>query len=227
MRQLLHRYHNEVNRNLRVRGIIFDIDVLTFELKQPKEDRAVPEVTVEKKVEYDKSKDIVNVTTVQTKYMNKIRSKLGTLPPKTLGDTTKISDGNILTTLKGLTSNQSNKPSRWLLSSGMGDLLDYSSNRTIKLSLIGHKDKAEPNNLSDQLQQQLTPEIRFVGVVNADLELADSLSNYCETLENAMKLLPNTLLLVSGRDDLLACAKQRGYYTCKFRYFQIFVITIN
>lgn len=116
------------SKNLKVRALVFDITVLIG--GQPL--KSAPSVAQfqEKKLSpiYDQSSEIQNISTVQTKYMDKIRNRLGNSDGNPLiGRTASrpTGDGEILKQSKSLPQTVDNSPSRWLLSQGMGNILDY------------------------------------------------------------------------------------------------------
>eukprot|EP01039_Chlorochromonas_danica_P002271 gene2271-2486_t len=107
--------------------------------------------------------------------------------------------------------------SRWLIAEGMGDVLDYIYNRSMRLSLLG-----SPSLVEDKLTllcQQLRPsEVAYVrptlakGANEAEWQQQSLLE-----METALQLREAQVLLVSSRDDILLAARQRGYHTCRYR----------
>ena len=116
----------DVSKHLKIRAIVFDIKVLigdggekfTTKVAAPSAKTVAPI--------YDSSKDIKNITTVTTKYMNKIRQKLGgEFTPGTSNKKIET-DGEMLQRSKTeAMKDTATSSSRWLLVPGMGNILDY------------------------------------------------------------------------------------------------------
>jgi hypothetical protein len=148
-----------VNRNLKVKCVIFDVEVLTgnnddINSRKKKQIEVYAATPVTSPV-YDQTNEIQNVSTIQTKYMNKIRKRIG---DKSIVDATssmKETDATMLNRAKAIPMPSENKnPQRWLLQVGFGDVLDYTSFRSINVAVVGRK-RTDPN-LIDQLSGQLT-----------------------------------------------------------------------
>ena len=211
-----------VNKNLKIKCIIFDIFVLCGNENEYNERR---KIEIEKEYSdkqtipiptpvYDLSKEIENVSTIQTKYMNKIRKRIG---DKSIVDATspiKETDAKLLNIAKTIpTPNETKKPLRWLLQVGMGDVLDYSSFRSINVAVLNTKKASF--NLIDQLAGQIT-NINFykINKTNDDkLKLIDKFS----LMEENLKIIQKECLLISSNEEIIASAKERGYYTCRYR----------
>lgn len=88
---------------------------------------------------YDTSKEIEGVSTVQTKYMDKIKAKLGKRSVKhvarTKGDASLLLVGKEMEKAISLEKLDSNGGSSvaWLLQLGMGNLLDYLISRSVSI----------------------------------------------------------------------------------------------
>lgn len=107
--------------------------------------------------------------------------------------------------------------SRWLLAEGMGDVLDYIYNRSMRLSLL-----SSPSLSQDKLTllcQQLRPsEVAYIRPALAKgAKEAEWLEQSLLEMENALQLREAQILFVSTRDDVLLAARQRGYHTCRYR----------
>lgn len=105
---------------------------------------------------------------------------------------------------------ESSKPSRWLLQSGMGDVLDYSSFRSINVALISKKTSA---HLIDQLAGQLTAQKFYTIHQDDKVRLVDKF----QEMEKELNLNANEFLILSQNDNLLEAAKLRQFYTCRYR----------
>jgi len=255
-----------MNKNLKLRGILFSIEVLTgmdttasleerkrLLMKQEEEQRATAAAaaaaaTAAPAPTYDTSKEIKGLSSVKSKYMDKIRAKTGGSDGSTSlaggGGGVPGGDANILFKAKKMmasaeanSSSGSNKAitsaSRWLLSAGMGSLLDYASFRTMQLSLFPLP--ASPKQLTQQLLQQIS-DTQFIHVardmdayssasgskgsqVATETELRAKAKEEFEEMEKKLgpSFVSRQQIVISSDDMLLEIGKQRGYYTCRFR----------
>lgn len=118
----------DVSSNLKLKSIFFDINVLIGQTLKDKADSII-------KIESTKTnhlsdnipliKEVVKeVNTVQTKYMDKLRQRLGGNVSDLNGKSELLpkGDAKLLNSAKSLASSDS-AITRWLLSEGMGDLL--------------------------------------------------------------------------------------------------------
>jgi len=206
-----------VNRNLKVKCVIFDVEVLTgndddINSRKKKEIEDKYAATPITSPVYDQSNEIQNVSTIQTKYMNKIRKRIG---DKSIVDATssiKETDATMLNRAKSIPMSSENKnPSRWLLQVGFGDILDYTSFRSINVAVVGRK-RTDPN-LIDQLSRQLTNQTFYKIHNSVDDRLLDKFQN----MEKTLGLLTKEFLLFSSDEEIIEAAKDRGYYTCRYR----------
>jgi hypothetical protein len=95
----------------------------------------------------------------------------------------------------------------------MGDVLDYSSFRSINLAVLNQKTSSP--DLVDQLAGQISS-INFYKINNTKddkLKLIDRFS----IMEENMNIKPKEFLLFSSDEEIIASAKSRGYYTCRYR----------
>jgi hypothetical protein len=208
-----------VNKNLKIKCIIFDITVLTGEeidindrKKKEIEDKYAK--TPVASPSYDQTKEIKNVSTIQTKYMNKIRQRIG---DKSIVDATsplKDTDAKLLNIAKAIPMPNENKnPSRWLLQTGMGDLLDNCAFRSVNIAVIG-KNTSDPN-IIDQLAGQI-PNMNFYKIHNHKDDKERVIDKF-RTMEKQMDILPKEYLLFTSDEEIIEAGKERGYFTCRYR----------
>lgn len=146
--------------------------------------------------------------------MNKIRQRIG---DKSIVDATtpvKDTDAKLLNIAKGIPMPSENKnPSRWLLQVGMGDVLDYSAFRSINIAVVGKK-TSDPN-LIDQLSAQ-NPSISFYKIYNNEDDKERVVDKFI-VMEKNINILPKEFLLISSDEEIIEAAKDRGYFTCRYR----------
>lgn len=135
-----------LTKNSKLRAVVISLEVLigTDELKEFKanlaERRRKDTLEAERPREYDTSKEIQGVTTVQTKYMNKIKAKLGKRDAKPIargkGDSALLQVGREMIKTVALENEENTKGGSsvaWLLQLGMGNLLDYLTSRSVSI----------------------------------------------------------------------------------------------
>jgi hypothetical protein len=117
--------------------------------------------------------------------------------------------------------------SRWLLAEGMGDVLDYIFNRSVRLAAIGAAVEYQPHTVQ-QLTTQLKstkfayirPSINPNPYLNSKVPVEDIQKHIVQTfeeMEDKLQVKKTEVLVVSPEELVLAVAHQRGYYTCRFR----------
>jgi hypothetical protein len=153
--------------------------------------------------------DSNNPFNIRAKYADKIRMKLAKQA---------ITQQNINLKAKVMIGTST----RWLLAEGMGDILDYTFSRTVKLGLLGGYD--QPNSIVEQLKAQLNQ--TKLSYIRKDTKI-DEKHPYHSTkfvtkqalvhMEHSMQVSKGNVLLVSGNEDFLTLGKERGYFTCRYR----------
>lgn len=99
--------------------------------------------------------------------------------------------------------------SRWVIADGMGDLLDYLFNRSMRLAVL--KDEATDAKRMDQLASQLRPTtLSFASMAPVS---EDALIE----MENELGFRKTDIFFVSSSDQSLALARKRGYFSCRYR----------
>ena len=177
---------------------------------------------------YDTSSEIEGVSTVQSKYLSKISRKLGGSNPIASASAGPKGDGDLHAAAKSLLKQEAQRaPSRWVLSVGMGGLLDYASSRSIALAVlpISGQTEALRNTLVDQ-----TEDITWAHVGDCFFEQQQQQQQHEQQLHEQIELAATSmtspkngninskeLLLVSSSEAALALAKEKGYLTCRFR----------
>ncbi len=196
---------------LKIRAIIFDINILVNNTID-----GIPETIAPKMNNAENVNSVIidGVSTVQTKYMNKVKNKLGGLSVlETVASLQTIqSDAQMLNNAKLLKQpSEAIKPSRWLLKQGFGDIIDYINNRNIKIILAPMENDYEKSfKTISHLKQQIN-DINFQ-IVN---QSADMNKNFND-VEIKLGLKSNNIMIVSTIQNYLQLAKSKGYYTCKY-----------
>lgn len=227
-----------LNKNLRCRFVIFDLNVLIGdsvpEVMKPQQHSSISDSSKNEKPSNANvstttaplKKDIPGISTVVSKYMDKIRHKVGGEGGAVISDyrgggignkvqSPPVSTATLLAQTKA--SQQVKEPSRWLLGEGMGDIVDFITNRTILLGIVPRK--TTPKSVIETLKQQLksTPFI-IVDRFNERGEEMETFDSQLARMEKTYSYTPIQALIVSstGADDQLMTGKSRGYYTLKY-----------
>lgn len=122
-----------------------------------------------------------------------------------------------------------NTATRWLLKEGMGDVLDYTHHRTVKLAALGGPERSTStiHSLASQLNSTKFSHVR---ACFDDHELAAQTIRLSQNPEDRKAWLTKTMiemeerldvsraqvLLISGDEMMLSLARDRGYYTCRY-----------
>ena len=113
----------------------------------------------------------------------------------------------------------STKGKRWMAQTGTGSLLQYMTQRSIKICLLpkpsGELSNGEENegDLMEDFKHQLKDVMFDVLLKDGDPGAPVIL----DQVVSKVKLNPNLILLVSDRDDYLKAAKAAGMVTCRIR----------
>lgn len=211
-KKVLSRNMNVIS-GLKIRAVMFDINILVNNIKSD----GIPETKIPKK-KYENVKDVVEIdgiSTVQSKYVNKVKSKLGGISLlETVASLQNIqSDAQMLNNAKLLKQpSEATKPSRWLLKEGFGDIIDYINNRNIKIILLPiESDLDNSFKTISHLKQQLS-DINFQ-VLDKSLDINKNFDDI--QLKLGLKS-SNNIMIVSTIPNYLQLAKSKGYYTCKY-----------
>jgi len=126
----------DVTKNLRVKAIAFDFPVILASDSLSNNQQNPPEQNEEVKLKESNNP----FSNIKAKYADKIRMKIAkqAMEQQTTNLQAKVMFGT---------------DSRWLVAEGMGDVLDYTYNRTVKLLLLGGYD--QPAAIVEQLKSQL------------------------------------------------------------------------
>jgi hypothetical protein len=127
----------------------------------------------------------------------------------------------------GLEAAMMGTASRWLIAEGMGDLLDYIFNRSVKLAMIGSAVEY-PQSIIEQLSSQLSnTKLSYVrssidreSYPNAIVPFSTvykHMNTSFDEMEAKLNVSRSSILLVSADDMSLSLGKERGYHTCRFR----------
>lgn len=212
------------SQKLKIRGIIFDLNVLIGNRKPATiEQENIRELSIKAN---EIVKDMNNLAdrhgidipiAPQAKYSKKLASKLGSTSSVASilsgSKKEKESDGQIMSRLKAspaLSDIKSSSSSHWLLGPQFGDILDYIGGRTILLGIVA---ASNDDSLLQQLQRQLS-EHRFLTAIHI------SESSYDTTLtelSNKMTFQPKEIMLISSNDQMLEAARSTGLVSCRYR----------
>lgn len=200
-KQRLFSFIPDVTKNLLVKAVVFEVDVL---LNTDSQVQSIPAVSAPTSTTMPpKSSTDVDFRDAKAKYSEKMRMKL------IKHDMTNPTANPIKASLVGSNT-------RYLLVDGMGNMLDNLYQRSMRLAVIGGKDtKTETlSHLSAQLADTKLAYVRppFEPESNSAEWIKASLISMEETLK-----LNKDILLVSGSDITLAIGRARGYHTCRYR----------
>jgi hypothetical protein len=140
--------NTDLTKNSKLQAVIISLEVLigtdelgTFQANLAERRRLMVEEVAAPRV-YDTTNEIKGISTVQTKYMNKIKQRLGkrdaTRPiPRGKGDASLLQSGKAMVKMVA-NENRDNaekggSSAAWLLQLGMGNLLDYLVSRSVKI----------------------------------------------------------------------------------------------
>ena len=194
-----------------------DLSILTGE-KKP--------LTEKKKPTPDKNHSIMS--DIRSKYADKLAQRgLGgvsgvDLAKKQVEETLKRGDaGGHLAARKIAINEPSTLGKRWIAQTGTGSLLQYMTQRSIKICLL-----PKPSNGSAYVEDTedegalMVDFTRQLKDVVFDVLLKDGSDGAKFLVKQALEKLnlhPNLILLVSDRDDYLKAAKEIGMITCRIR----------
>lgn len=210
--RLLSSFNTDMTQNLKVKVIVIDPLVVISEeperASKPSPSKADLLAKIELKELDEKSPLKFDI---KAKYEDKIKMKLALKSVERKADP--------------LASARLGTGSRWLLAEGMGDVLDYVYNRTVRLALVGGVKYRQ--NTFEALQSQCN-QTKFAFIRN-DIEspIVDKNTNSKEILqeiqesllemENKLGYNKTQVLLVSSEESMLSLGRDRGYYTCRYR----------
>jgi hypothetical protein len=213
---------HRVTKNLKVQMVLVDMEVLIGSggapttQKNPKTSSA-PDATRSKAATapvYDTSKEIPNLSSVQSKYADKLHKKVGTSMLNTGADgSSPVTDASLLQYAKGLDAVSDKMKSRWLLTPGMGTILDYVSQRTIRMGLIYPQSATAT---SKNLLAQVGDTIRFDYLMEISPE--NTVNKNMESISTETGLACHEIMVVSPHEKTLIAAKDKGHFTCRFRF---------
>jgi hypothetical protein len=157
---------------------------------------------------------VKEVNTVQTKYMDKLRQRLGNVNDlNNKFESLPKGDAQLLNSAKSLATPDSTI-TRWLLSEGMGDLLDYTSKRSIKLGIIP-RDNTALSTIETFLKQLNGINFQTLLKDNYDINnLVKGLNEYIEL----NKIENKQCLVISNNEKTLELSKKAGYFTCRYKF---------
>ena len=250
-RQFSSKVHiaGDVTKHLAIRAVLFDCHVLCSDAKLQKRTNLTNidnniKISDTMKVKDDKidknAKDtakydkIEGFSNVQSKYMEKLRNKIGSVGRAELvanskkgivEDTLNKSNDASLLNQARTSLNQSNNQNEqhdntsgsqealgWLLKPGMGAVVDYIKFRSIRLGLL--MDGAS-SLVRNTLSSQLSAAYSSIEEKKEDDEDYEE-----ESVFNVLKQLgvsPEKVLVISNRDNILAEAANLNAHTCRFR----------
>lgn len=217
--------YTDMTKNLKIKGLAIDLNIIIGTADDIPVDSTpsvgekiaatlptLPERSVEEK-------KLLEILGPQAKYADKIKLRLA----KNVASRANPLNDNMKAAMVGTAS-------RWLIVKGMGEVLDYTHNRSVKILAVGSPQDF-PDHTIAQLKSQLNlTKLSYVRPFLPKQEDTDgnSLPTSPEVLKNhnlavllemeeKMNLSKNQLMLVSSDEALLTLAKDRGYYTCRYR----------
>ena len=112
-------------------------------------------------------------------------------------------------------------PTKWMAMTGTGVLLSYLTQRSIKIALLPNPKTSDTDKVQHQqesmhsLKRQLKDVvIDCIVKINDGNELEKNLQT---ELLNSLDVHPNSILVVTDRDDYLKAAKDLGMLTCRLQ----------
>ena len=239
----------DVTKHLAIRAVLFDCHVLCSDAKLQKRtsftnidnNNDISIFNQEKDHKLDKKfndnmkfDEVKGFSSVQSKYMEKLRNKIGSIGRAELVTTAKngivadtlsnSNDASLLNQARAsirdtnnmdIQDNNNNSNGQalgWLLRPGMGALVDYIKFRSIKLGLL--MDDAS-TLVRDTLSSQLSASYSSIEKTQKNYEDYEE-----ESVYNVLKQLdvsPEKVLVISNRDSVLAEAAEMNAHTCRFR----------
>lgn len=111
-------------------------------------------------------------------------------------------------------------PTAWMAMTGTGKLLSYLTHRSIKIALLPNP-KADALQKDNEQQAMETLNQQLKGVVIDCIVRIDHHTELPKTLEknllDPLNVHPNSILVVTDRDDLLKAAKHLDMLTCRLQ----------
>ncbi|KAL7559995.1 hypothetical protein ACA910_013490 [Epithemia clementina (nom. ined.)] len=208
------------------------VSVAGGEKSPTQEDDDLSLLTGEKKQNHDAEKrDPLKQFTglnndVRSKYADKLKQRgLGSIngvdiAKSQVEETLKRGDaGGHLAARKLAVSEPPASGTRWIAPTGTGSLLQYMTQRCIKICLLPKplESSASADNEEGGRMEDLTRQLKDVVF---DVLLKDGRVGPAVVVNQALerlKLNPSLVLLVSDRDDYLKAAKEAGMITCRIR----------
>lgn len=217
------KFVQSLTQTSRLRAVLMDVNILVrtgdFEILKSTPIES-PSKSKSSSV-YDTSMEISNVSTIQTKYMDKVRQKLGgSLVPFIEANSNKISDAKMLNSSKSLSENPDIKNhnsslSKWLLNDGMGLLVDYIESRSLVFGIIPRA------TTSDQVLLELKDQLKDNAVIFPSLSTnKESIVDHMRYFNNklsSVSILPQNVLLVAELEDMIKQGRNVQYHTCYYR----------
>ena len=217
----------DMTRNLKIKAVAIDLNIIieTNPNTQSKSSKPTAEIskpitsTPPAKELTQEEKEIFNILGPQAKYADKIKLKLA----KNITQRANPATDSLKLAMQGSST-------RWLLAEGMGDVLDYIHNRTVKVVAVGAPrefNDATINQLKSQLNQTRLSYVRPYLPTQLDAngeeipllpgDIQSHQTQYLQQIEQQLNINKNQVLLVSSDESLLSEARDRGYYTCRYR----------
>lgn len=232
-----HASDYSLSKNLKLRGVIFSLEVLVGANKSvatgPRDaTTATPVSSGGAHNTYDTSREIQGISTVVTKYGDKLRQRLGGASLESVSGSGQAAqdrraggDAKRLMASKKAVQQQEEGGGRWLLVEGMGNILDYTSFRTIPLCCFPLSSQTDALLKTFLSQVHETPWFYLGSVATATTAPAPTIDGSilaAQFVEMENKFIsngisPKQLLVVSSNEQFLALSKSRGFLTCRYR----------
>ena len=234
-RSLSYVVSGDVTTNMKLKAVIFDVatlcldsqisnkdEIKKYRIEEDKDD--MKKKTINNEKIYKDKNEIEGFSNVQSKYMDKLGKKLGSIgrgelsslrddSNKRMTDFSLLNEGRSSLAkehAKDDGSNNTQKALGWLLRPGMGAIVDYIGKRSMKLGLL-MKD-ASPfviNTLKSQLSASF--------IEGKDNNNDNNDNNDMKNIIDNIGSDPNNILIISRNDSILEQASNAGVHTCRFR----------
>lgn len=230
---------SNLSKNLKVKAVVLDARNLIG--KTGIDTTSTPvEKSAKKEATYDVSNEIVNVTSIQAKYMKKIRDKGVSVHDISRGRGGAMSDGQVFGKMKDHCFDSNATSSA--LSSDMLNIIHYIYSRGLQIALFGQTSK------DARLIERICDEFRKEGqilhhfminnsiYIDKDIKLKSETVSEAETtahdtnttivkslteMEHVLKISPGSVMMVTSDPKLISVGCNRGYNIVKYRYCKV------
>ena len=117
---------------------------------------------------------------------------------------------------RAIAANQGNTETpKWMASTGTGSLLQYVSNRSMKIALLPLPDNGKVDRQGQRMEEftKQIPQVTFDVLLTG----GEDVSKILKDMLGKLSLDPLSCMVISDRDDYLRNAKEVGMTTCRVR----------